>query len=90
MIGKAVALALVALSAAAVGGASPAESAFPGANGRIVFQRGAAYEGGSSNLFLVREDGNGLVQTHEGVPARCPAVVVAGRLAHRVRVHPPR
>ena len=28
------------------GGAAPAESAFPGGNGRIVFQRGAPYDGG--------------------------------------------
>ena len=66
MIGKAAALALVALAAAAVGGASPAESAFPGANGRLVFQRGAPYDGGQSSLFLVNANGTGLVQLTRG------------------------
>ena len=58
---------MVVLAAAAVGGnATPAESAFPGANGRIVFQRGAAYEGGQSSLFLVNANGSGLVQLTRG------------------------
>ena len=65
MIGKAATLAVAVLAAAAAGG-SPAESAFPGANGRIVFQRGAPYDGGPTSLYLVNPNGTGLVRLTKG------------------------
>ncbi len=55
------------LLAATLGGqAAPPESAFPGANGRIVFQRGASYDGGSSSLYLINANGSGLVRLTRG------------------------
>jgi Tol biopolymer transport system component len=66
MFFKAATTAVVLLAAALGGQATPAESAFPGANGRIVFQRGASYDGGSSSLYLVNADGSGLVRLTRG------------------------
>ena len=54
------------LAVALAGSATPAESAFPGANGRIVFQRGAPYDGGPSSLYLVNPNGTGLVRLTRG------------------------
>ena len=42
------------------------DAAFPGANGRIVFQRGVPYGGGQSSLYLVNADGTGLVRLTRG------------------------
>ena len=78
MIGKAAALALAALAAAAVGGASPAESAFPGANGRLVFQRGAPYDGGQVEPLPRECQRHRPGAAHAGIPARRTAVLVAG------------
>ena len=66
MFFKAATGAVALLAAALAGGAVPAESAFPGGNGRIVFQRGAAYDGGSSSLYLVNQNGTGLVRLTRG------------------------
>ena len=55
------------------------------ANGRIVFQRGAAYDGGSSSLYLINQNGTGLVRLTRGT-ARRAALLVAEQPADRVRV----
>ena len=66
MIGKTAALVVVVLGAGLVGGAAPSEGAYPGPNGRIVFQRGGGIEHGGieygqANLWIVNADGSGLV-----------------------------
>src|SRR4051812_3821800 len=66
MIGRTAALAVVALAAALAGGVAPGDGAFPAANGRVVFQRGEAYDGGQSSLYLVNPDGSGLVRLTRG------------------------
>ena len=66
MFFKAATAVIVLLAAALGGNATSAESAFPGANGRIVFQRGASYDGGQSSLYLVNANGSGLVRLTSG------------------------
>ena len=86
MIGKAAGITARCLAVSLAGAVAPGESAFPGANGRIVFQRGAAYDGGPSSLYLVNADGTGLVRLTRGYQHDAQADVVAGRLADRVRI----
>src|SRR5687768_1526537 len=79
---KAATLAIVLLAAALAGQATTAESAFPGANGRIVFQRGAAYEGGPTSLYLLNPNGTGLVRLtrgyqHDAQPTWGPTGLIA-------------
>src|SRR5687768_131407 len=58
---------VAAVVLASFGGATAeSEGAFPGANGRIVFQRGAPYEHGPSSLYLVNPNGTGLVRLTSG------------------------
>ena len=77
MVGKAAAITAALLAASFAGAAGPGESAFPGANGRIVFQRGEATDGGQSSLYVVNPDGSGLVRLDalDGGPGRDTASV---------------
>ena len=63
---KAGLLASLVTLAALAAAAQHAGSASPGANGRIVFQRQAPYEGGSSSLYLINPNGSGLVRLTRG------------------------
>ena len=77
MVGKAAIVAVAVLAAAATGGTSPAESAFPGANGRIVFEHAHINDIGPSSLYLANPDGTGVVRLTEryadgGQPAWSP------------------
>ena len=65
MVIRAVVIAAVVLAAFG-GAAANSEGAFPGGNGRIVFQRGAPYDGGPSSLYLINANGTGLVRLTSG------------------------
>ena len=74
-----VALAVPALVAAA---AQPADAAFPGRQGKIVFSKTSRY-GGGAEIFLMNANGVGHVQltrngTYDGVPTFSPD---GGRIA---------
>jgi hypothetical protein len=85
MLGKAAGLAPAVLVATLAGGVAPGEGAFPGANGRIVFERGAPYDGGPSSLYLVNADGTGLVRLTRGYQHDAQATTTAAGSRSRRR-----